>query len=108
MAPALLLRQALHTQIAKHHIQQATKNAFSIGEILHSYTQPHESAARPLQRFAHHIKGMCLLIGSSCCHGKFLESQLILTLPSWSHDLINFISQNQANLIQGCPSLMFS
>ena len=61
------LRQALHTQIANHHIQRARKSFYcvfffvfvflSVGGFLQSSGQPHESAARPLQRAAGHIKG---------------------------------------------------
>ena len=61
------LRQALHTQIANHHIQRARKSFYcvffffflSVGGFLQSSAQPHESAARPLQRAAGHIKGTC-------------------------------------------------
>ena len=59
------LRQALHAQIANHHIQRARKSFYcvffffflSVGGFLQSSAQPHESAARPLQRAAGHIKG---------------------------------------------------
>ena len=46
------LRQALHTQIANHHIQRA-RNSFylfyKVGGFLQSSAQPHESAPIPLQ-----------------------------------------------------------
>ena len=69
------LRQALHAQIANHHIQRATNSFFSfcflsVGGFLQSSAQPHESAARPLQRAAGHIKGTHPLVDSSCRHGK--------------------------------------
>ena len=56
------LRQALHTQIANHHIQRARKSSYFFiikcwGGFLQSSVQPHESAARPLQRATGHIKG---------------------------------------------------
>ena len=61
------LRQALHTQIASHHIQRARKSFYcvffiylfilSVGLFFQSSAQPHESAARLLQRTAGHIKG---------------------------------------------------
>ena len=42
----------------------------SVGGFLQSSTQPHESAARPLQRTASHIKGTHPLVDSGCRHGK--------------------------------------
>ena len=59
------LRQALHTQIANRHIQRARKSFYcvffyfllSVGGFFQSSAQPHESAARPPQRAAGHIKG---------------------------------------------------
>ena len=42
----------------------------SVGGFLQSSAQPHESAARPLQRAAGHIKWTRPLVDSGCRHGK--------------------------------------
>ena len=42
----------------------------SVGGFLQSSAQPHESAARPLQRAAGHIKGTRPLVDFGCRHGK--------------------------------------
>ena len=42
----------------------------SVGGFLQSFAQPPESATRPLQRAAGHIKGTPPLVDSGCCHGK--------------------------------------
>ena len=44
--------------------------SLSVGGFLQSTAQPHESASRPLQRAAGHMKGTRPLIDSVCCHGK--------------------------------------
>ena len=58
------LRQALHTQITQPSHSTSYKiclvfSFLSVGGFLQSSAQPHESAARPLQRAAGHIKGTC-------------------------------------------------
>ena len=42
----------------------------SVGGFLQSSAQPHESAARPLQRAAGHMKGTRPFVDSGCHHGK--------------------------------------
>ena len=42
----------------------------SVGGFLQSSAQPHESAARPLQRAAGHIKGTCPLLIPVAAMGK--------------------------------------
>ena len=89
-----LLQQALHTQIANCHTQW-TKKSFcvcvcflllSVGGFLQSSDQPHDRAARPLQKAACHIEVTHPLVDSSCHYGKLWTSQWISIVPLWSPD----------------------
>ena len=48
----------------------STWGVISVGGFLQNSAQPHESATRPLQRAAGHIKGKRPLVDSGCRHGK--------------------------------------
>ena len=65
---------ASFTHKTNHHNQRARNSSsvllISVVGFLQTSVQPHESAARLLQRATHHIKGTCPYFDSGCCHGK--------------------------------------
>ena len=56
------LQQALQMQIANHtfnKLESLSGFLLFVRGFFQSFAQPHESAARPLQKATHHITGTC-------------------------------------------------
>ena len=100
------LRQALHTQIANHHIQWARKSFyfFKVGGFLQSSAQPHESGPIPLQWAAGHIKGTHPPCWFWLLPWESVNKPMNFNCGKWSSDLINY-SWSTRFMIQGCPTL---